>query len=235
MIEQKLRILVIDDSRWNLSVQSLQGLSMHEVLTAASVGEAYRQLSEGAPFSAVLSDLWFPYEKPNSHPAYEKGMAEDRELIGDQIPAGAVFALAAASRGIPTAICTDHTHHNDRLVELMDLVPRRAASMIKVEARDVRVLDVDKNVIACDAQTGNIVCVKVAGTKIGKPLYHGYDIVTGKCIGEVAITGCWDGDRYIKAGCDSVSGRPIPGVTVLRTLKNWGLVLKRLFAETQPY
>jgi CheY-like chemotaxis protein len=150
-----MKILVIDDARHNQE-SALTTLQDHDVTVAGSVEEAFRALGgigQGSlkhKWDAVLTDLWMPF--PESEPygdgsagafldtVYSYGRAEDGN-VGEQTPAGLVFALAASNCQVPyIGICTDTDHHTDRLNAIMDLLARgfRKASpgIYRFEARN---------------------------------------------------------------------------------------------------
>lgn len=125
-----MRILVIDDAPWNQqSARDLLGEN-HELVVCGTVGEAYEQLhnvhdrkfTKAAMFDAVLTDLWFPSPKKVGG-AYTEGLYSRDTYVGELIPAGLTFALAAVTYGIPyVAICSDANHHEDRMCALLDLI-----------------------------------------------------------------------------------------------------------------
>ena len=69
-----------------------------------------------------------PYEPITGNMAYAaRGTVNHR----NDEPAGAFFALIAANRGWPVAICTDTNHHDDWLVTLLDQLAQHPNKIIK--------------------------------------------------------------------------------------------------------
>lgn len=125
-----MRILVIDDAPWNQqSAHDLLG-EKHELVVCGTVGEAFellqnirnRKYTKAAMFDAVLTDLWLPSPKEVGG-AYTEGLYSHDTYVGELIPAGLTFALAAVTYDIPyVAICSDANHHEDRMCALLDLI-----------------------------------------------------------------------------------------------------------------
>lgn len=128
-----MRILVVDDNAANQESASLLTQDGHDVTVLGTIEEAFRFFSEaekkGVP-DVVMSDLWMPAPAMDNfyrgvqyilssnnpyHPEHDGNRT-------DQIPAGLVFAIAAANLGVKRiAILTDSDHHSDQMVAVMDL------------------------------------------------------------------------------------------------------------------
>jgi CheY-like chemotaxis protein len=142
-----MKIVVIEDSPWNYSTRALSGLEGHELTVLTGMAKGCKFLQSQAPFDAALLDLWMPYEFDNGVNTFSTAHAEDGHWEG-LIPAGNVFALVAALRGISVAVCTDGDHHSDPTVELMDLLPTdgRGGKIIKVEARNAHLTEEGRSI-----------------------------------------------------------------------------------------
>ncbi len=141
-----MKILVIDDAKRNTAsaVLTLQG---QDVLTLNTVQEAYDVLSgKGETFDAVLTDLFMPIGSFCGQMNTQRYKSPTSDL-----PAGLVFAVKAANKGIRSVICTDANHHSDWICTLLDLlvgddgpnkriayVESRSASMKAVSWDDVK-------------------------------------------------------------------------------------------------
>ena len=114
----KMKILVIDDFAGNVA-SAKQYMPGHEVVVAESVRVAYRILKNGELFDAVLTDLFLPIGDfiGQMNSGYIKPGDRAKE-----IPAGLIFAIKAASKGIRAVICSDSDHHRDWICTLLDLV-----------------------------------------------------------------------------------------------------------------
>ncbi len=111
-----MKILVIDDAQRNIASVSLT-LSGHTVTTADTIQRAYDFLKSGAPFDAVLTDLFLPLG------SFRGAMnIRDYDLPSGDLPVGLVFAIKAANRGIRTVVCTDANHHTDWICAVLDLL-----------------------------------------------------------------------------------------------------------------
>lgn len=127
-----MKILVIDDERRN--TLSAATLLPGQVTIADSVQTAYNLLEGDEKFDAVLTDLFMPLGS-------FRGSMDTRRYgrPSDNLPAGLVFALKAANKGIRTVICTDADHHSDWICSLLDLLrssdPESQRRVAYVEAR----------------------------------------------------------------------------------------------------
>ncbi len=111
-----MKILVIDDSRWNVESAKLT-LKDYELVVVDTVKAAYDILEGDEIFDAVLTDLMMPVGSfKGAMNTQEYGSPED------PIPAGLVFAIQAANKGMRTVVCTDANHHTDWICSLLDLV-----------------------------------------------------------------------------------------------------------------
>jgi len=132
----KTRILVIDDASYNQD-SAQETLGNHDLTIIGTIEEAWKTntaLMEEkiTPFDVILTDLWMPAPKMHRWTAGSNtldflGCPYERPdgMVGDQIPAGLIFALLSMRNGIPVGIVTDSNHHQDRLVRMLDLVMRR--------------------------------------------------------------------------------------------------------------
>jgi|GEM_PF-2246491 len=119
-----MKILVIDDMTRNIAAahETLKG---HEVITIDSIKQAYELLKEfGAKqFDAVLTDLFLPLtDFRGCFSSQYSDVAEKNWKSRDLLPAGLVFALAAANVGVRTVICTDTDHHEDYICSMLDML-----------------------------------------------------------------------------------------------------------------
>jgi CheY-like chemotaxis protein len=141
-----MRVLVIDDTAYNQASAraTLQG---HEVTVATGAEEGYKLIWQN--WDVILTDLWMPVTKGEASDVISDDGSVVSKLFGtlyhpekdrpvDEIPAGLVFALRALLQGVKyVAIVTDSTHHDDRLVALLDLVNMRSGvRALSFEARD---------------------------------------------------------------------------------------------------
>ena len=115
-----MKILVIDDSPWNIA-SAVETLASHDVVTVDNIEQARRVLLEKPKFDAVLTDLWMPRGEFSGDGAISTRHAPKMDA-DSQIPAGLVFAIKASNLGIKTVICTDSDHHRDWICSLLDLV-----------------------------------------------------------------------------------------------------------------
>ncbi len=111
-----MKILVIDDAKRNIASARLT-LQGHDVTTADSIQQAYDILRGAATFDAVLTDLFLPL---GSFRGSMNTQAYDRP--SSDLPAGLVFAVKAANKGIRTVLCTDANHHTDWICAILDLL-----------------------------------------------------------------------------------------------------------------
>jgi len=150
-----MRILVIDDERKNIASAYLT-LRGNEVTTCDTIQSAYDTLQGDQEFDAVLTDLFFPLG--SFHGAMD---TVSYDLPSGNLPAGLVFAIKAANKGIRTVICTDANHHSDWICSLLDLVgdfgsvPKRTKEKIAyVEARHASIRgywdEIRKEIVMCD-------------------------------------------------------------------------------------
>lgn len=130
-----MRILVIDDNADNIkSAESRLG-KQHHLTTCDTIQAAYTVLSSEAEFDAVLTDLFMPLG------TFRGSMnTRDYDRPRGDLPAGLVFAIKAANKGIRTVICTDANHHTDWICAILDLVscfskPDKERRISYVEAR----------------------------------------------------------------------------------------------------
>lgn len=114
----KMRILVIDDSPWNIESAKIT-LVEYDLTTANSIDEACQKLND-EEFDAVLTDCFIEIGSFNG--AFMGGGVNERRLPEDLIPAGLVFAIKAANKGIRAVLCSDANHHDNHIASLMDLL-----------------------------------------------------------------------------------------------------------------
>lgn len=120
-----MKILVIDDARWNCLSAELLRTETDKVTVVSSIEEAQFALSINVGgYDAVLTDLFMPGAN------------------GSEMPAGLVFALKAVGNGVRAVVCTDADHHSDELCKLLDLLnipsyEKKWRLVTKMEARSV--------------------------------------------------------------------------------------------------
>ncbi len=150
-----MKILVIDDQPRNIAA-ALTTLAGHEVTVIDNIKQAYQTLEDfGAKrFDAVLTDLFLPLAEFNGSfsACYSEKAWDNHMQPTAQLPAGLVFALAAANVGVRTIICTDTDHHEDYICSLLDILyppykqglsgNTESHTVAYVEARNARMLAV---------------------------------------------------------------------------------------------
>jgi CheY-like chemotaxis protein len=116
-IEDKvMKVLVIDDAARNIEAAHTT-LKEHEVTTCSTIQDAYSVLERNkGSYDAVLTDLFLPLG------SFRGAMSGSAEKPDEELPAGLIFALKAASLGIPVVICTDADHHQSWICTLLDLI-----------------------------------------------------------------------------------------------------------------
>jgi len=101
-----MRILVIDDTRIHRQAAQ-QTLAGHDLTVVGNYDEAVRQIKDGGPWDAVLSDLLMPASG-------ESQGGEGEQYVGMQMPVGFALALLAALHGaryVGVVTATNHHHH----------------------------------------------------------------------------------------------------------------------------
>ncbi len=137
------KILVIDDSPWNVASAHLT-LKGYDYKMVSNIKEAYEVLTSGEVFDVVLTDLWLPRGEFT-------GEMRGGDTETTMIAAGLVFAIRATNLGMKVVICTDSDHHEDRLVSVMDMLrngryEKRTTNFVDfVEARQCPVRGVWEN------------------------------------------------------------------------------------------
>lgn len=134
MSTDNLKIMVIDDSPWNIASAKLT-LAGYNITTIDNVSTAFEVLSKGLQgYSALLTDIYLPQGN------FRGALAENIVASDKVIPAGIVFALTAIHCGVPTIICSDSDHHQDVFASLLDLIQHckiAERKLVFVEARTV--------------------------------------------------------------------------------------------------
>lgn len=139
------RILVIDDSPWNVASARF-GFGGHEVTVLDNIQDAYTDLKTAdLRFDVVLTDLFMSIGFFKGQMTLRRNDYRHSQLL----PAGLVFAIAAANQGVPAVICSDTDHHEDWICSLLDLLHfGRSNSHYRiafVEARAARMRALWKN------------------------------------------------------------------------------------------
>lgn len=120
-----MKILVIDDMPRN-TASARATLTGHEVTVVDNIKQAYGLLRTfGAKqFDVVLTDLFLPRGdfRGSFNSEYSETAEQSWVDASHPLPAGLVFALAAANVGIRAVICTDTSHHEDWICSLLDML-----------------------------------------------------------------------------------------------------------------
>lgn len=103
VLEERCRILVIDDDKTNLDLAKAL-LQKHDVVTALGFSAGMTEIEQGG-FDAVLTDLEMP---ENAHyQAFSNGNPETTREYGWLV------MVEATLHGMPVAIVTDANHHRN--------------------------------------------------------------------------------------------------------------------------